>query len=555
MTTAIATLRPLLNKAKREGWSEWIKNAHDERAVMNGCRFEIDLAEHVRTFFKDYLRHSKGKWAGKPFVLEPWQWEMVIGPMFGWVREDGTRRLRKVYVEVPKKQGKSTMGAGVGLYLLVGDGEEGAEVYSAATKKDQAAIVHDEAVRMVKASPFMLSRLRINHATKVISQDRTNSKYAALAADAAGSEGMNIHGIVIDEMHVWKDRNFHDSLRYGGAARTQPMFFTITTAGVFDKTMIGWIEHEYAQQWLDDGVEDEEFLGYIRCADPDDDILDPEVHKKANPSYGTIIDPAEIAKAAKDAVEKSTERFAFMRYRLNLWTDAYSSWLDMLAWDKCAGPVDEAELVGRRCFGGLDLASRRDLTALVLLFPPRVQGEPWDALCRIWCPAEGAAVRAKNDKVKYLDWARQGFVTLTPGNETDFIAIREQVEADRKRFKIMPLGIGADPWNLTHLRQELDPLAAIITPFQQIVKYYSGPCKKLEVMVLDGKIRHGGHPVLRWAVSNVRVKIDANGNVFPNKEKSKDKIDPATALLMALGRAMEHQERASAYADHGAFAV
>jgi phage terminase large subunit-like protein len=554
VTTAIATLRPKLSKAKREGWAKWIRNAHDERAVMDGCRFDVNLAEFVRKFFKKYLRHSKGKWAGQPFELEPWQWEEIIAPTFGWVRPDGFRRIRVVYIEIAKKNGKSTLGAGVGIYLLVADGEEGAEVYSAATKKDQAGIVHDEAVRMVKASPFLVSRLRVNHSTRVITQETTNSKYAALAADAGGSEGMNIHGLIKDEMHVWTDRPFFESLRYGSAARAQPLDFTITTAGVYDKTSIGWSEHEYAERWLADGVEDQEFLAYIRCADPEADLEDPTAHAKANPSYGTIIDPAEIAKAAKDAVEKSTERFPFMRYRLNIWTEAYSSWLDMRAWDKCDGYVNETALAGQKCYGGLDLASKRDLTAFALLFPPRKDVDPWDILLRVWCPAEGAAARAKNDKVKYLDWAHQGFITLTPGNETDYGAIREQIAADRKRFKL--LGVGADPWNLADLRQQADPLGDVICEFQQTVRNYSGPCKKLEVMVLDEKVRHSGHPVLRWAISNVRVRIDANGNVFPNKEKSKDKIDPATGLLMALGIGMEHEEKKSVYtATRGVIAV
>ncbi len=530
-------LGPLKRKAKSEGWSEWIRTAHDERAVLNGCRFDLPSAEKVRRFF-GLLRHSKGRWAGKPFELMDDQWADIIGPTFGWLRADGTRRIRKTYVEVAKKNYKSTLGSGIGLYGLVGDGEAGAEIYSAATKQEQASIVHAEAINMVRASPLLMKRLRLNESTKVISFPETMSKYAALAADGPGAEGLNIHFLITDELHAWVKRAFLDSLRYGFAARLQPLWFIITTAGVFDVTSIGWQEHDYAERWLADKVIDEEYHAYIRAADKDDDILDPETHKKANPGYGITIDPREIAKAAHDARERPSELFAFLRYRLNLWTQAFSAWLPPEKWAACSGAVDEDALAGRRCFGGLDLASKTDLTAWVVIFPPTEDDELWRILVRCWIPREGAVLRAKADNVKYLVWAEQGFLTITEGAETDYKAVCRQIEADRAKFDFDKLSIGADPWNLSDIRHDLDPDSQYIVEVPQHFQYMSPPTKKMEALVLGETLAHGGHPVFQWCMSNIVLLTDTNGNVRPSKKHSKEKIDLGVAALIALSQAM-----------------
>jgi phage terminase large subunit-like protein len=540
---AIAKLGPLKRKAKSEGWADWIRTAHDERAVLNGCRFDLAAAEKVRRFF-GLLRHSKGRWAGKPFELMDDQWQDIIAPTFGWMRADGTRRIRKTYVEVAKKNYTSTLGPGIGLYGLVGDGEAGAEIYSAATKQDQASIVHAEAINMVRASPLLMKRLRINESTKAISYPETMSKYAALAADGPGAEGLNIHFLITDELHAWVNRVFLDSLRYGFAARLQPLWFIITTAGVFDVTSIGWQEHEYARRWLDDKVVDEDYHAYIRAADEKDkdNLLDPEVHKKANPGYGITIDPREIAKAAQDAKEKPSELFAFLRYRLNLWTQAFSAWLPPEKWAACSGPVDEEALVGRRAFGGLDLASRTDLTAWVILFPPTDEDDLWRVLPRCWVPREGAELRAKNAGVKYLVWAEQGYLTLTDGAETDYEAVVRQIEADRAKFNFGEMSIGADPWNLSDVRNRIDPDGTHIFEVPPYYQHMSLPTKKMEAIVLGENMAHGGHPVFQWCMSNIVLLTDTNGNVRPSKKHSKEKIDLGVAGIIALSRAMLEPE-------------
>lgn len=553
MTVAVGTIGPKVRKAKSEGWAEWIRNEHDERAVRNGCTFDIERAEYVRQFFRQYLRHSKGRWAGQPFELSSWEWEDVTAPVFGWVRPDGTRRIRMAYVEVPKKTGKSTYGSGVGMYMEVGDNEPGAEVYSAATKQEQASIIHGEAINMVSASPELLQHVRLNRSTKVITYPRQRAKYAALAADGAGSEGLNIHALIIDEMHVWTDRAFWDSLRYGGIARLQPLTLILTTAGVYDKTSLGWQQHEYARKWLNGDVEDQEYLGYIRCAgdglNTGVDILDPEVHKEANPSYGEIVDPAEILKEAKRAKDVPSELFTFLRYRLNIWTASVTSYILPEKWDACSEPVDEDALAGRTCFGGLDLSTRKDLTAFVLIFPPEGEGEKWKILPRLWLPIERGRARTVKEGMRFLLWAEQGFLTLTDGNETHYAIVKEQVQADIEKFNIK--SIGADMWQAADIIQQLDAGNERIVGMNQNMQDMSPPTKQLETLALDGNLAHGGHPVLRWCVQNVKVFDDTNANIRPHKKHSTDKIDGAVALIMALGRAMVDQPDESIYKTRG----
>ena len=538
-----ARLRVLLSKAKKEGWSEWIRSEADERAMLDGCYFHLPSAEYVRDFFQGFLKHSKGaQWAGKPFILLDWEWREVIGPLFGWMRPDDEygrrRRFRKCYVEVAKKNGKSPLAAGIGLYLLVADGEPGADIYSAATKREQAAFIHDEAVSMVRRCPELLKRVRINETTKTIYVPDTRSKYGTLAKDkaGAGAEGLQIHGLLRDEMHVWTDREFEQALKYAFAARRQPIEFTVTTAGRYDKASLGWQVHEYAQRVADGRTYDMEYLPFICAASKDDDITDPEVHKKANPSYGSIIDPEEIAKAAQDAREKPSELNAFMRYRLNIWVEQLEAWIPMHHWDQCAGAVDEAALVGRKCFGGLDLASKKDIVAFVLLFPPTDEDPLWRVLPRMWCPQEGAYARGRKDQVEYELWGKQGHLTLTPGNVVDYETVKQQIARDSKIFKLA--AIGADKWNLEYLRQRLESDGVTMVEYGQNFHDMSPPSKELEALVVSHAIAHGGHPVLDWMAGNVTAITDGKENIQPSKKESPEKIDGIVALIMALGMAM-----------------
>src|SRR6185312_13802936 len=287
-----------LAEAKREGWDEWIQNEADERAVLEGHRFDLASAIRVRTFFTTFLRHSKGQWAHQPFELLDWQWRSVVGPLFGWKRPDGSRRYRRGYIEVPKKNGKSALFSGLSLYLLAGDKEAGAEIYSAAVDRDQASIVFNEAANMVEESPQLASRLQVIRSTKRIVFHRTRSFYKALSADVPAKEGLNAHAVLIDELHAQRTRDLWDTLRYAGASRRQPLHLSVTTAG-FDRLSICWEQHQYAEQVLQGMIHDSAFFPLIMAAAPEDDWTDPEVWRAANPSFGITLSEDQFAEDCK----------------------------------------------------------------------------------------------------------------------------------------------------------------------------------------------------------------------------------------------------------------
>jgi len=509
---------------------ELIKTAADRRAIAEGCAFDEAAAQRVRRFFEGYLRHSKGSWAGKPFMLLPWQWDDIIRPLFGWMRPDGTRRFRLAYIEVPKKNGKSELCAGIGLYMLAGDGEPGAEVYSAAADRLQATIVHGEAARMVGQSPALSKRLKVTDTTKTISYQETNGWMRALSAEAPTKEGLNIHGLLFDELHAQPNRDLWDTLRYGGAARRQPLLVMITTAG-WDRNSICWEQHAYAQQVLDSVVEDTQFFGYIRAADEKDDWRAEDTWFKANPSLGHIIDLESFRNECLEAQAAPTKENTFKRYRLNIWTEQATRYIPMDAWDECPNELDREGLLGQPCFAGLDLASTQDICAFVLYFPDQCAVLPW-----FWVPTESAHERERRDGVPYQTWARDGLVTLSDGNTADHERIAAEIEHLGKLYDIRDIGF--DRWGSQWIQGALQGAGFEIAEFGQGFKDMSGPTKELLALVLKRELNHGGNPVLRWMAGNVAAEGDAADNVKPSKKHSTERIDGIVALIMAIGRAM-----------------
>jgi len=520
-----------------------IKTAADEKAIRDGCYFEAAAAERVRRFFAGYLRHSKGRWAGQAFTFLPWQWDDVIRPIFGWKRADGSRRFRTAYIEVPKKNGKSELGAGISLYLLVGDGEAGPEVYSAAADRFQATIVHDEAARMVQQSPALSKRLRIVDTQKTIVYPARHGRMKALSADVPTKEGLNFNGLTFDELHAQRTRDLWDTLRYGGAARRQPLIFIITTAG-WDRHSICYEQHEYAQKVLDGIIEDTSFFAYIRAAKPDAEWRDADVWRAANPSMGAIIDEESFAAECKEAEESPTKENTFKRYRLNIWTQQETRLLPMVAWDECNAEVDRAELEGQECWAGLDLASTQDVCAFLLYFPAQNAILP-----TFWVPEENAYQRERRDRVPYETWARQGLLNLTEGNTADHERIATDIEGLGKVFNIRDIGF--DRWGSQWIQTRLQAAGFGITQFGQGFKDMSAPTKELLKLVLNRQLKHGGNPVLRWMASNVAAETDAADNVKPSKKHSTERIDGIVALIMAIGRAMGGAEQASTYEERG----
>ncbi len=469
--------------------------------------------------------------------------------VFGWKRKDGTRRFRTAYVEVPRKDGKTTWAAGLGLLLTIGDNEPGAEVYSSATKRDQAKICHDIAVSMVKQSNALQRFVGLYRHN--IHCERLGSKFEPLGADGDTLDGLNPHGNIIDELHAHKNRKVWDVLDTGMGARRQPLTIVITTAGTFDLQSIGWEQHDYASKVLDGTIEDETYFAYIAAADPEDDWKDPRTWYKANPNLGISLKEDYLAQQCKKAQESVGFLNTFLRLHLNIWTSQITRWLDMDVWRACANPISEVELKGRVCYGGLDLASKIDLTAWAMVFPHE---DSFDVLMRFFLPDDDIQKRIKRDRAPYDRWAKDGFLTLTPGNVTDYGFIMEQIVRDSEAFSLQEVGF--DPWNATQVGITLqDDHGIKMVEMRQGYFTLSGPTKELERLLLGSKIRHGGNPVLSWNASNVAVKTDENENVRPVKDKSTGRIDGIMALIMALGRASFMDDSTSVYSERGLLTV
>jgi phage terminase large subunit-like protein len=515
-----------------------------EHGAERGLYFDERAADHVIDFFP-FLRHSKGEWAGQPFVLQLWQM-FIAGSLFGWKRADGTRRFRRGYIEVPRKNGKSTFVSGLGLYLLLADGEPGAEVYTAATKRDQARIVHGEATRMVRASPMLRKRVGIYKDNLHVAA--TCSKYEPLGADADTMDGLNVHGALIDEVHAHKTRAVIDVIDTAIGARRQPLLIEITTAG-WDRKSVCWEHHDYSRQVLERVIPDDAWFAYVATIDKDDDWTDPTTWAKANPNLGVSVKREALEAKARRAKLIPAEQNSFLRLHLDVWTEQSERWMPLDEWDACARSIELEKLIGRPCYAGLDLASTIDIAALVLVFPSDDDPPIYDVLCFFWVPAETVAERTRRSNVPYLSWVEQGLITATEGNVIDYRAIGAKLDELAQTYSIQE--IAYDRWGATQLIQDLQAGGLEVVPFGQGFFSMSPPTKELMNLVLAERIRHGGNPVLRWMASNVMVQQDAAGNLKPDKAKSAEKIDGIVALIEGVDRATRQTNTGSPYDDRG----
>lgn len=533
-----------------------------KRTAPVGHWYDARAARHVVAFFRRYLRHTRGKWAGQVFEPDVWQ-EALLRVLFGWKRPDGTRRFRVLYLEIARKNGKTTLAAGIGLYLLYADGEAGAEIYCAATDTDQALIVFNEARRMrAQAGPLAADTYAFK---KTITVPRTFSKMQVLSADSGSKDGLNASGIIGDEFHAWKDRALYDVLHTATGARAQPLELYPTTAGA-EKRGPCWEMHEYAQGVLAGAIADPEFLPALFGAGPDDPIDELATIAKANPSLGKTVAVEYLLKEAKRARDLPRYENTFRRYHLGQWTEQVTRWLPIEKWDACpAEPLTLEQLAGREAFCGLDLSAVSDLTALAGVFPRTVwaAGAPeiaFDLWLRFWMPAEGLAERSRRDKVPYDQWVEQGWITATEGNVVDYDKIRAEITGMHGAAKIegvVPLmervnlrELAIDRWNATQITTQLAGDGVTVVPFGQGFGSMSAPSKHFEALVLAGKVNHMGNPVLRWMVQNVSVKTDPADNVKPvkpDRRMSAVRIDGIVALLMGLGRAIVNGQGASMY--------
>ncbi len=521
--------------------------------------FDIEKAERVKRFIEKYCTYSKGEWAGKPFRLLPWQWDEVIKPLFGTLNDDGYRQYRTCYVEIPKKNGKTELVGAIGLYMLTNDGEKGAEVYCAAADREQATLCYQAASAMVRNSDELSRHLKCLDSKKRIIYHKNNSFLQVLSSESYTKHGLNPSCVIIDEIHAHPNDELYNVLTAGtDYARRQQVVLIITTAGIYDKESIWWRLRSKAQQVKAGIIEDPRFLPVLYLADPENDNPeDEELWKRVNPSLGQIFTLDKIRQDFTEAKQNPVDFQNFLRFRLNIPIKSLSRHIPMDKWDKCANVVDIESLKGRRCFGGLDLSSKIDLSSFVLVFPPEEKDGQWDVICKAYCPEESILKRSRTDRVNYDIWSQQGFLTATPGDVIDYAFIEKDIIQASQDYQLMEIGF--DPWNAqataTRIMEQLNPLndknCFQMVECRQGVKTYNEPMKDFLVHLVTGKVSHGGHPVLRWCADNLVTRQDANGNIAPDKEKATEKIDCMVALYMAWSRAMFSESQASVYEERG----
>ncbi|CDG04243.1 terminase large subunit [Lactococcus lactis] len=500
--------------------------------------------------FVELLKHTKGQWFGKPFKLMPWQ-EKIIRDLFGTIKANGYRQFNTAYVEIPKKNGKSELAAAVALLLTCGDGEERAEVYGCAADRAQASIVFDVAVDMIRQNPALSKRVKILTSQKRIIYQPTNSFYQVLSAEAYSKHGLNSSAVVFDELHAQPNRKLFDVMTKGaGDARTQPLFFLITTAGN-DTHSICYEQHQKALDIIEGRKHDKTFYPLIYGIKEDDDWMDPTVWRKANPSLGITIAEEKVVAACDSAKQNPAEENSFRQLRLNQWVKQAVRWMPMDKWDACAFKADEGSLRGRVCYGGLDLSSTTDLTSFVLVFPPEDEDDKFVIQPYYWVPEDTLDLRVKRDHVNYDLWAKQGYIQTTEGNVVHYGFIEKFIEELGEKYNIREIAF--DRWGAVQMVQNLEGMGFTVVPFGQGFKDMSPATKELMKLTLEQKLAHGGHPVLRWNMDNIFVRTDPAGNIKADKEKSTEKIDGAIATIMALDRAIRcgNDSGASVYDERG----
>ena len=517
--------------------------------MLPTSHYDAEKADRAVRFIEN-LKHTKGRWAGKRFWLLPWQ-EQIIRDVFGVVDAHGNRQFRTAYVEIPKKNGKSELAAAVALYLLYADNEPSAEVYGAAADRQQASIVFDVARQMVDMTPALVKRSKIMAAGKRIVNYSNGGYYQVLSAEVGTKHGLNVSGLVFDELHSQPNRQLYDVLTKGsGDAREQPLYFLITTAGT-DRESICYEVHMKALDLLKGTKIDPSFYPVVYGLADDQDWNDEANWYQANPSLGYTIKIDRVRDAYKEALENPAEENVFRQLRLDQWVGSTVAWIPEHVYDKGDIPIDMEKLKGRDCYAGLDLSSTSDITAFVMVFPPEAEGENYIVLPHFWLPRETLQLRVRRDHVPYDVWEKQGLFHITEGNVVDYNFVRKTINELGKEYHICEIGV--DRWNATQLITDLDGDGFVMVPIGMGFKDMSPGMKELYKLLLEGKITHGGNPILRWMAGNVVAEIDAAENIKPSKKKATEKIDGIVALIMGLDRCIRHEMTGSVYddPDHG----
>ena len=513
-----------------------LQNYTPTRFMLETSHYDEEKADRAVRFIEN-LKHTKGKWAGKRFWLLPWQ-EQIIRDIFGVIKEDGKRQFRTAYIEIGKKNGKSELAAAVALYLLYADNEPSAEVYGAAADRQQASIVFDVAKKMTEMTPALIKRSKIMAATKRIVNYSNAGFYQVLSAEVGTKHGLNVSGLVLDEVHAQPNRQLYDVLTKGsGDAREQPLYFLITTAGT-DKESICYELHTKALDIMEGRKIDHTFYPVVYGLKDDDDWHDEDNWYKANPSLGQTIQIDRVRDMYNEALDNPAEENVFKQLRLNMWVSSLTRFIPEHIYDLGDKPIDLEALKGRDCYGGLDLSSTGDITAFVLMFPPRSEYEDYIMLPFFWIPEDTIPLRVRRASVPYDVWHRQGYLNATEGNVIHYGFIEKFIEDLGETYHIREIAF--DRWGATQMVQDLEGMGFTVVPFGQGYKDMSPPTKEFYKLLMEGKINHGGNPVMRWMSGNVVVDTDPAGNIKCTKAKSPEKIDGIIAAIMALDRCIRN---------------
>lgn len=519
-----------------ENWGRILRciPGYDPYETAGDCVFDKKAAQLACDFFPQMLHHVEGEWAGTPLVIEVWQ-KAIIGNLFGWKRPDGTRRYRDSLIYVPRKNGKTALTAGMVNFMLFCDGEPGAKIYSAAGDRDQASLMYMLVCDMIAQEPLLGKRCTVYKAAKRVLLNDNVSFYEPVSSDAFTKHGYNAHVAIVDELHVQKNRELSDVLKTSMGTRRQPLMLYITTADYKGPSICNEI-YDYAGKVRDGIIDNYAFLPVIYEATEKDDWKSEKVWAKANPNLGVSVKLNFLRSEFRRAMDSPSFENTFKRLYLNIQTETDVKFFDMQRWDNCDERVDEAALSGRECFAGFDLATNTDIAGYVLLFP---WDEKYVVLTRLFIPKDNTQKRIRQDRVPYDVWARDGWLTMTPGSVIDYSYIRDKFWADAEKFNIRECAF--DRWNFEALRQQFMAEGApedMFVAFGQGFASMAAPTSELEKLILAEKIIHNQNPVLRWMASNTVVEQDAAGNIKPNKKKSPEKIDGIVMTIMALGRAI-----------------
>lgn len=516
---------------------QWIRkyierHVHDlEHGHERGLYFDWHYAYHI-IFFSRLCVHYQGTCPGTNFEPVPWQ-KTLLAILFGWRRADGTRRFRYLYLEIGRKNGKTFLSAVIAKYMTCADGEMGAEVYSVATKKEQARKCHGDAENIIKSSPLLKNEFRILRHN--ITHEKSLSFFRPLSSDHNKMDSLNIHCVVCDELHAWRNRLLWDVITTSFGSRLQWMVVVTTTAG-YDRATTCWDQHVHTKKILTRKVEDDSYLGIIFSLDNESEIESEAAWPKANPNYGVSVVKDTIREAVNRAKSIPSQLNNILRLYFNIWTQSEFRWLRPDHWAACTGEFQEKDLYGRTCYAGLDLSTSNDISSLVLMFPPVEPNEPYKVLCRCWCPEDKVQQRTINDSVPYDIFVRSGELIPTPGGVVDYNHIINKIKSDKDVFDISELRY--DRWRATEVVEAVDDMGIESIGFGQGFGSMTGPSIELERLVIAGMLAHGGNAVLSWMSQNVIVVYDAAGNIKPDKSKSSEKIDGIVALIMATAGAV-----------------